>query len=133
MQISSQKLKPRVRKQIFEQFYTLISDLRSPHESKVWVNDFMTKTERLVFAKRLAIAQMLVDDQSYQEIKRQLKVSSATISSVAEIISKDGMILAQDKIKLETWASKWVSLIINKLSLWPSKPLSYNSTYVVRK
>jgi len=114
MQTSSKKLNPKVKKQVLDQLSTLLSDLRSPDEATAWMNDFMTDTERLVFAKRLAVAQMLWEQKSYQEIKDRLKVSSATISSVSDTIDKKGLRLAQDKIKLEGWAE---TLLSNPFSL----------------
>lgn len=111
VQISLQKLSRFSQQQIENQFFTLIADLSSPQEVRQWLRDFMTETEISVFAKRLAIAQLLDQGKSYQEIKDQLKVSSATISSISELVAKPGQKLAQKKLKLDQWAEQLVKKI----------------------
>lgn len=110
MQVSNKKLTGSTQENIFKQFETLLADLRSPQETKLWLENFMTETERQVFAKRLAVAQMLWQKKSYQEIKDSLKVSSATISSVSDQLNTPGMKLAQKKLELERWAEGIVKL-----------------------
>ncbi len=111
VQTSAQKLTRFSQQLIEDQFYTLVADLRSPAEAKQWLSDFLTETELNVFVKRLAIAQLLDRGKSYQDIKNQLKVSSATISSVSELVSKPGNKLAQKKLQLDQWAEH----LVNKL------------------
>jgi uncharacterized protein YerC len=98
MQISSKKLSKNKKQQILDQFLTLIGDLQHPTKVEQFANDFFTDTELSVFAKRLAIAYSLHQGKSYKEIKQELKVSSATISSVAEIKNGIGTQLAIEKI-----------------------------------
>jgi uncharacterized protein YerC len=111
MQISAKNLTRSTESGIVNQLYSLLADLRTRAEVKAFLNDFLSETEQTVFAKRLAIAQLLTEGKSYKEIKASLKVSSATISSVAELIDKPGMALAQNKIELDRWAET----VVNKL------------------
>ena len=111
MQISSKNLSRSTQSEIVDQLYTLLADLQTPSEVKSFLKDFLTETEQTVFSKRLAIAQLLSEGKSYKDIKAELKVSSATISSVAELIEKPGYSLAQNKIGLDQWAEK----IVNRL------------------
>lgn len=112
VQTSSKKMTNNLQKRINDQFFTLVADISTPSEARSWLTDFMTETEVSVFAKRLAIAEMLMKSKSYQEIKDQLKVSSATISSVSELTNKPGIKLADQKIKLHLWAEKLISKIL---------------------
>ena len=49
----------------------------------------------------------LKKERSYENIKNNLKVSSATIASVQSMVGKPGFQLALKKIEAEEWASKW--------------------------
>lgn len=115
MQTSSQKLNPQIEADITEQFTTLLADFKHPLLVKQFLADFLTETELSVFAKRLAIVFDLYQGKSYQDIKKELKVSSATISSVAEIKDKKGIKLAIDQIiedqKFEKRAEKLIKFI----------------------
>jgi TrpR-related protein YerC/YecD len=104
MQVSAQTLPQKYLKKIFDNFLTVLSDLRSLQETQPFFNDFFTETEKLVLAKRLMIAKLLKMGKSYEEIKKELSVSSATISSVAEIIQKPGVQLALQKMHEDEWA-----------------------------
>lgn len=114
MQVSTQNLSQTDEDKLFEQLYTLFADLNSPQETRVFLESFMTPTERVVFAKRLAIAWLLEQGASYDEINKQLKVSSATISSVAEIRQMEGIQLAFKRMHLDRWAKN----ILNKILFW---------------
>lgn len=62
----------------------LFSDLKSPTQMKQFLGDFFTKTERLMFAKRLALAGMIIEGYNDEVIHKVLKVSSATIYRMRE-------------------------------------------------
>ena len=114
MQVSTKNLTQADEDQLFEQFYTLLADLQSPQEIELFFTSFMTPTERLVFAKRLAIAWFLEQGKSYDEINQHLRVSSATISSVAEIRQSQGMQLAFRRLQLDRWAQG----LLKRLRFW---------------
>ena len=67
----------------------------------------MTENELSAVAKRLAIAVFLDKRQSYEHIRDILKVSTATIASVAEGMNKRGIQMALAKVKAEEWADVW--------------------------
>ena len=114
MQTSAKSLAPTTEADILNQLYRLLADLHQPKEVKKFLDSFMTDTERLVFAKRLAIAWLLEQGQSYEEIAKALNVSSATISSVAEIRQKPDMNMAYQKLFL----ANWTRVARKKLQFW---------------
>ena len=116
MQTSSQKLSRKQQQKITQQFVTLLSDLRHPDECLTFLKSFLTKTEQSVFAKRLGIIWMLDQNKSYKEIKKKLKVSSATISSVAGRMDGEGSQLIVDKLRVDDWAERWAKKITSWLS-----------------
>ncbi|HEX7017975.1 MAG TPA: Trp family transcriptional regulator [Patescibacteria group bacterium] len=71
--------------QLFSQLITLLSDIHSSSEMESFLTAFLTETEQSVLSKRLTILVLLDSGKSYEEISRELKVSSATISSIATI------------------------------------------------
>jgi uncharacterized protein YerC len=122
MQVSKQKLNKTIEKQIYGLLYQLISDVKTPEEAHTLLTDLLSETERQVVAKRLAIALFLDKGRSYDNIKHTLKVSSATIASVQDLMGNPGMQLAVQKVKAEEWADQWAGKISNLVGkILPSK------------
>lgn len=112
MRLSKQKINPRIEKQIFNIFYQVIGDLRNSQEAETFFKDILTKAELEALTKRLAVALFLEKGRSYDNIKNTLKVSSATVATVAEQMKKGkGLELALKKIRAEEWAERWTKKI----------------------
>lgn len=92
--------------QIVQRFFQVIADLRNEEESKVFLLNFLTDSERITFAKRLAIGLELESGKSYEDVRKMYGVSSATISTVAGMMKTDGMKIALKKIHAEKWADQ---------------------------
>lgn len=107
MQISSKKISTKQEKLIFSRLHFLLAEQKNPNEVSQFLSSFMTETEHLVFAKRLTIAFLLSEGNSYSQIKKELKVSSATISSVADKMEQQSIKAAVKKIKITDQANKW--------------------------
>jgi uncharacterized protein YerC len=107
MRISEKKLNPSLEKQIRESFIQMIADLRDVNEAKIFLKDFFNDTELEAFVKRIAVAYWLKKGRSYANIKENLKVSSATIASVQNMIGREGFKLALKKMEAEEWANQW--------------------------
>lgn len=108
MQVSKDKVNKKVKQDINEQFWQTIADLKTKKNAEVFLTDFLTKTEHTVLTKRLAIAVYLERGSSYEEIKEDLKVSSATIASLDKMMHQhsSGFTLALKRIEAEAWATK---------------------------
>lgn len=107
MRSSEQKLNISLGKQISETFIQMVADLRDTGEAKTFLKDFFNQAELEAYTKRLAIAYWLKKGRSYNNIKDNLKVSSATIASVQSMIDTPGFKLALKKIEAEEWANQW--------------------------
>ena len=129
-QIMSKKSSdPRVSahlKNTSDLFLQLLSDLASIQEVKLFVKDFFTKSEQQMFAKRLAILLALKEGKSYDQIRKRYGVSSATISSVAEVMSSKGLQLVVQKIETERWADALADRIMRWFR-WKSEEVSVKS------
>jgi uncharacterized protein YerC len=98
--------KPAASDEIFERFFQVVGDLRNEEESKTFLLDFLTDSERITFAKRLAIGLELQSGKSYEDVRKMYGVSSATISTVASMMKSAGMKLALRKVSTEKWADQ---------------------------
>lgn len=111
MRISEKKINRTLQKQVQEMLFQALADLKNPQETKQFMNDFFTEAEGEVFTKRLAIAYWLKKGRTYANIKKNLKVSSATIANVQELMTKPGFQLLLRKIEAEEWANVWADRI----------------------
>ncbi|MGB9911534.1 MAG: Trp family transcriptional regulator [Microgenomates group bacterium] len=109
--LSRKKINPELNQKIQQLFYQLIADLKNPQEVEIFLKDFLNKPELELLTKRLAIAYFLSQNQSYQDIKKNLAVSSTTIASVLRKIKHRGYQLALKKIQTDQWADRWVKRI----------------------
>jgi uncharacterized protein YerC len=111
MRTSGQKLNPSLKRQIKMTLAQAICDMSSSQEIDKFLQDFLTDAEYVTFAKRLAIAYWLKKGRSYENIRQNLKVSSATIASSQQEMKKEGIKFALEKIEAEEWANKWAEKI----------------------
>ena len=111
MRVSGQRLNPSLENQIVKTFARTISDLKDINEMTSFLDDFFNQTELETFIKRLAIAYWLKKGRSWENIKQNLKVSSATIATVQTQMEKPGFALALKKLEAEEWASIWAEKI----------------------
>lgn len=72
-----------------DQLISAFRDPKSEKDIKGLFESIFTKTEKLMLAKRLAIAVLLEQGLSYPEISSAIKVSSVTISFVRNNIMKN--------------------------------------------
>jgi len=110
VQVSKRLVDNDIYERIFEVFWQSTVEIRDHKQAQNFFNDLLTPTEKVMLAKRLSIAIMLIKDFNYREIQDTLKVSSATIKSVNLWLKYGGSgcrgIL--DKIILnESWQDFW--------------------------
>ncbi|HOX96347.1 MAG TPA: Trp family transcriptional regulator [Candidatus Woesebacteria bacterium] len=111
MQLSSNPLNKTIEKQLSGMFYGILAELSSPEEIKTILKDILTEGERVAILKRLGIAVYLDKGRNYEDIKNNIKVSSATIASVAENTGNPGWQEVIRRIKADEWASEWTNKI----------------------
>lgn len=116
MQTSTQILSAATKNTLEKNFATVFADLKTISEVQAFLQDFLTETERAIFAKRLGVAVLLQAGKSYEEIQKILGVSSATISTVMEMMEKKGVQLALQKIADDQWAEKWSDRLLGLFS-----------------
>lgn len=97
----------KIEAQVYKILYQVLGDAKNEVDVEITLKALMTENELSAVAKRLAIAVFLDKRQSYEHIKDVLKVSTATIASVAENMNKKGIQMALAKVKAEEWADVW--------------------------
>ena len=103
---------------MFATLYQLLADSGETKEIKLLLDDLLSGAEQIAMAKRLAIAIYLDKGRSYENIRENLKVSSATIAAIAESMGSPGVQMAIQKIKAEEWAEEWSTKISGLVRRW---------------
>ena len=70
------------KKKFLGEFYTMISLLRNRDEVKTFFKDLLTLSEVVMISRRIQAAKMLLEGETYEEISKKLKMSTATVNSV---------------------------------------------------
>ena len=81
-QVSKYPLKKEVEEKIFEILLKTIADLKKPEEVNEFLEDFLSPVEKIMLAKRLAIAILLAKGYDYRGIREVLKVTPGTVAGV---------------------------------------------------
>ena len=115
MQLSQNPINKTLEKQLDEMFYQVLAEVDSPEELRTILSDILTEGERIAVLKRLGIALYLDKGRSYEDVKNNIKVSSATIASVAENLGNEGWQEVIKRVKAEEWASDWTDKLTGGL------------------
>lgn len=70
------------KKKYLGEFYSMIALLRSRDEAKNFFKDLLTLSEVVMISRRIQIAKMLLEGESYEEIKKRLRVGGSNICQV---------------------------------------------------
>lgn len=71
-------------------FWEAVAVLRDRNETQVFLRDLLTHTEIKMFAKRLAIAKMLLEGRDYETIEEELRVTPGTIARINNLLAEGG-------------------------------------------
>lgn len=113
MQVSKQKMNRLLGKQLDRTVYQMISDIKRVDESERILGGILSPTELATVIKRVGIAYWLHKGRSYENIKNNLKVSSASISEIQRQIKTPGWQLTLKYLEAEEWANVWEQKIKN--------------------
>ncbi len=86
--ISKKFLEKERFKNINMQFYKVINDLVRSGKTKVVFDEILTKTERIMLSKRLAVIIMVDQGESAYAIENILKVSPSTVTRISVLYDK---------------------------------------------
>jgi uncharacterized protein YerC len=81
--VSELPLREDVWERVFRLFVDTISGINNKKKLEDFINDFFSPTERIMFAKRLALMMLLAKNHNYQNIRNILKISPPTIAKMS--------------------------------------------------
>jgi len=102
--VSRKKLKKKIYQKIGDQFIEFVLELKSSKDTKNFLTNLLTKTERIMLAKRLAVICMLMRGYSFEAIQRTLEVSPSTVDRFWKIIQQhpNSFLLIRSKVETKT-------------------------------
>lgn len=122
-QVSKYPISKTITDRIFEIFAKTLINIKNENDANLFVTDLLTPTEKIMLAKRLAIAYLLEKNYDYQTIKQIIKVSSGTVASVniARKYGNNGYKKLLNKINEDEKLQKLVDEAISKILSVPSE------------
>lgn len=70
------------RFRIIGEFFEIVTNLKNKDDVIGFFIGLLTSSESLMLARRIQVAEMLLEEKSYEEIRKKLKVSFQTIAKV---------------------------------------------------
>lgn len=89
-QISKRFLKPEVEEKIKSLFFDCLARCHSQGVAESFIDSLLTETEKVMIAKRVAIALMLLKGRTSVEVQNTLKVSGQTVWTVGMWLRSKG-------------------------------------------
>ena len=98
---SKSKLSREDEQELLLDFCDIVSSIKDSNEAAKFLRDLLSPQEIEMLAKRIKVAELLLDKWSYSRIKNYLKVGESTIARISEWIkvSGDGYGLVVERIK----------------------------------
>lgn len=87
--VKTYQIHPREKHEIIGELFDIISRLQNKSEIIDFLVGLLTPSEALMMARRIQVAQMLIEDQNYETIRKKLKVSYQTITKTDQWIHKE--------------------------------------------
>ena len=82
VRVKYHQLSETQKEKYLDDFYKIVSLLKSPEEIKKFFNGLITSTELVMICRRIQVAEMLARDATYQMIKGRLGVANTTVRYV---------------------------------------------------
>lgn len=121
-QVSRYPISKKVADRIFEVFLKTLVEIKSNEEADQFISDLLTPTEKIMLAKRLAIAFLLEKGYDYRSIQKIIRVSAPTITSVniARKYGKEGYRRLISKITRDEKLKDFFENVVIKILNAPS-------------
>jgi len=87
--VRTSEIDPKERKVMIASFLRTITEIDQKKDAVSFLLGMFTKSEALMFARRIAIAQMILEKHSYDDIRSALGVGYDTITKVERWLHSD--------------------------------------------
>lgn len=108
--ISRRPLNKNLLKEITDELWWVLTNIKSDNEMATFIGDLLTPTERIMLAKRFTLACLIMRGWGWQDISNLLRVSSATINRMQNWLDGRGSGFRKALEKLEKkkrWEDFW--------------------------
>ena len=110
-QVSKKQLGKDFENEVYSAFWHTIAKITKDEEIDLFLTDLFTRTERVNFVKRLAIAILLYKGYQWETIIDLLKVSDGTIAKIPTKIDSPGFKIFFKKLEQDAnWRKFWEGL-----------------------
>ncbi|MFZ5366285.1 MAG: Trp family transcriptional regulator [Patescibacteria group bacterium] len=89
--VSRKKLPDKILRQILETFLYVLTDIKEKERMAKFLDSFLSSTEKLMLAKRLAIAFLLSEGVEESKIAETLNVTRPTVSRMRLYLETRGL------------------------------------------
>jgi Trp operon repressor len=89
-QVSRRPLAKEIEKRVFELFLEAVAEVKTKGQVEIFLKTLLSPTEKIMLAKRLAIAFLLYKGYGQRVISGWLKVSLTTVNHVSLIFKTEG-------------------------------------------
>ncbi len=84
-------MSPVIEEKVYKVFIESVKNTKTSGEVVDFLNDLLSPVEKIMMAKRVAIAFLLLEDKyTYSEISRIIKVSKGTIAKIHAVFALQG-------------------------------------------
>ncbi len=131
MRFDPKKLTADNQKRLLSEFYKAATLIEDYNEAKAFFRGILTLKERIMLARRLQVAVMLIEGFTYGEIIDTLKVGKSTVANVRKWLSSGGQrykTIIERLLKYERAAAQKKEKLKDPLSLERLKK-KYSSYY----
>ena len=86
-QVSKRILPKNIEERLLKNLWESFASLKNPKEVSIFLEDFFSPTEKVMFAKRIAIAILLKKNYDFRSISSLLKVSTTTVNNIYKLLN----------------------------------------------
>ena len=86
-QVSKRILKADITERLFQNFWEMFADIKQTRQVQLFLEDFLSPTEKIMLAKRMAIAILFSKGYDHRTISSMLKVSTTTVNNIARFLN----------------------------------------------
>ena len=86
-QVSKRVLTSDIAERLFQNFWEMFANIKQAHQIQIFLEDFLSPTEKIMLAKRMAIAILFSKGYDHRTISSMLKVSTTTVNNIARFLN----------------------------------------------
>ena len=86
-QVSKRMLQADITERLFQNFWEMFANIKQTRQIQLFLEDFLSPSEKIMLAKRMAIAILFSKGYDHRTISSMLKVSTTTVNNIARYLN----------------------------------------------